>query len=136
MKEGGKAMEVRANQDKSKTTKGNLVNITTTIGKMLQTREAEHPEEGGAAILDRAVKTTPPSADTLENRRVSRNSQVDNSPTTPPTPSTTIVAVRNSTEIKRRLVLRQKEGVEREREREREWWWQKIYYVERIYKDS
>ena len=99
-------MEVRANQDKSKTTKGNLVNITTTIGKMLQTREVEHPEEGGAAILDRAVETTPPSADTLENRRVSRNSQVDNSPTTPPTPSTTIVAVRNSTETKRRLVLR------------------------------
>ena len=94
-------MEVWANQAKAETTKSNPVNIISTTNKTLQTCEMKHQEEWGAIMEDCAVKTTPLSVDTVTNlattmqsvakRRGSRPSQVDNEPTTPPTPTTMIV---------------------------------------------
>ena len=40
----------QANQAKTATTKGNPVNITFTVGKMLQMRYAERQEEGGITM--------------------------------------------------------------------------------------
>ena len=96
-----KAMEKGANQTKAVTTKGNPRNKTSTTNKTSQSGEAERQVEGGVVMLDRADKTTPPSVDIMASlantrrsvarRRVSRPSQADNSQTTPPTPTTTIV---------------------------------------------
>ena len=91
-----------AKQARAGTIEGNPENKTSTTNKMPQTCEVEHQEEGGEAMPDRANKTTPPSADivaslattrqSITRRRENRPSQADNSQTTPPTPTTTIVA--------------------------------------------
>ena len=104
MKEEDKAMEEganQANQAKAEITKGYPMNTTSTTGKMLQTHEAEHQEEGGAALPDRAIRTTPTRVDivaslatmrqSVAKRRMSWSSQADNSPTMPSTLTTTIV---------------------------------------------
>ena len=95
-------MEEGANQAKANTMKGNPENKIPTTDKTQGTIEAKRYEEGEVAIPDRANKTTPTSADTMARlatmrqsvarRRASRPLQADNSQTTPPTPTTTIVA--------------------------------------------
>ena len=101
MEEGDKGVEEEADSAEADTTKKNPDNTTSTTGKMLQMHEAERLVEGGAIMTDQADKTTLSSVDTMANlastrqsvakRRVSRSSQVDNSPTTPPTMLTMIV---------------------------------------------
>ena len=50
------------------------MNITITNDKALQMRAVERQKEGGAAMPDRAVKTTPPSADIMESLATRRQS--------------------------------------------------------------
>ena len=64
----------QANQTKTETTKGNPVNINSTIGKTLQTCEAERSEEGGAIMMDLADRTTPPNVDIVANLASTRQS--------------------------------------------------------------
>ena len=92
-------MEEGANQANDKLTKGNSMN-TTFIGMTSQTHEERLPE-GGAIRLDETDKTTLSSEDIMANsattrsvgrRKVSRPSQVDNSPVTPQILTLMIVA--------------------------------------------
>ena len=102
MEEEDKVGEEEADLAKADITKNKPENTISTINKMCQTCDAERLEEGGAIMPAPADKTIPPHADTVANsasmrqsvtkRRVSRPPQVDNSPDTPQTPTTTIVA--------------------------------------------
>ena len=72
MEEGDKVVEEKADSVKAVTTKNNSANRTSTTSKMLQTREVELLEEGGAIMLDPADKTIPSSADTVANSATMR----------------------------------------------------------------
>ena len=101
MEEEDKVVEEEADLAKADTTKSNPENTTSITDKTSRTREVEHPEEGGAIKPDLVDKTISLSVDTVVNsatmrqsvgkRRVSRPPQADNSQTTPPTPTTTIM---------------------------------------------
>ena len=77
-------------------------NKTSTTNRTLQTHEAERQEEGGVVMLDRANRITPPSANivtslaimrqSVAKSKVTRPSRINNSLTTPPTPTITIMA--------------------------------------------
>ena len=102
MKEEDKVGEEEADLAKADTTKSNPENTTSITDKMSRTREAEHPEGGGAIRPDPTDKTIPPNADIVVNsatltqsvkrRRVSQPPQPENSENMPPMPTTTIVA--------------------------------------------
>ena len=74
MEEGDKVVEEKADSVKAVTTKNNPANRTSTTSKMLQTREVELLEEGGAIMLDPADKTTPFNADIVANSAITRQS--------------------------------------------------------------
>ena len=102
MGEGDKVVEKEGHSAKADTNKKNPASITSTTGKTSQTHEEECLADGGAIMRDRVVKTTPLRAVAVANsttmrqsvrrRRVSRPSQVDNSPATPQTLTPKIVA--------------------------------------------